>query len=921
MRCITLFFLLFSFGLSAQGFRVTDLSCEGRSLPLGIEKAQPRLSWRLVSGQRSVRQVAYQVLVAEDTTALMRHEGSSWNSGKVADARSVNLPYRGKKLGPARTYYWKVRVWNDRGDSSAWSPIHYWQTGLPDKQDWKGAQWIAYEVLPDSLVTILPTDQQKDKHSGSNVLPLLRKEFRLEKPVRRATLYISGLGHFEAFVNGKKSGDHFLDPGWTKYDQQALYVPLDVTKQLDSGWNAIGVMLGNGFYYVPPVKGRYRKLRTAFGYPKMICRLVIEHQDGSKTDIISDPSWKTAAGPIIFSSIFGGEDYDARREQEGWNRSGYNDANWKAAIATSGPPRLNAQVAAPLKITQWLSARSTTRLKDGSTVYDFGQNTSGIPYLRVRGNRGDTVRIIPAELLKEDGSANQKASGGPYYFDYILKGEGEESFQPRFSYYGFRYLQVKGAQPRSETPSSLPVIESISALVTTNSAPVAGSFRSSDTLFDRTASLIRWAITSNMSSVLTDCPHREKLGWLEQVHLMGPSLLYNFDLQPLYEKQMLDMRYSQLENGLVPEIAPEFVQFEWGGDMFRDSPEWGSAAVLVPWMLYQWYGDSSVLREHYPMMKRYTDYLSAKAKAGGWILRQGLGDWYDLGPKAPGVAQLTTMGVTGTAIFYHDLEVMSAVARLLGRKEEAQDYRKLAGEVKRAFNDSFYQVRTKQYATGSQTANAMAVYMGLAPQQHRAAIVAHIARDVRAKGLTAGDIGYHYLLAVLHEAGRDEVIYEMNRRSDIPGYGMQLAKGATALTESWAALPTNSNNHFMLGHLMEWFYRGLAGIAQGEGSIGWKTIRIRPRMVGDVASAAASYDSPYGRIVSEWKRSNDGFELYVEVPANSSAQVYLPIRKHTRVFESGKPLVASSDIRIRSAGGGEMKLRIGSGQYRFLVKY
>jgi hypothetical protein len=792
-----------------------------------------------------------------------------------------------------------------------------WQTGILSTQDWKGAQWIGYEKIPDSLVDVLPTDGKKDKYKGTNVLPLLRKSFVVNKDISSATMFISGLGQFELSINGKKIGDHFLDPGWTKYDKQALHVSFDVTHNLNRGSNAVGVMLGNGFYYIPPVPGRYRKLKTAFGYPKMICRLFIQYNDGSVENIISNDSWKTSVGPITFSSIYGGEDCDANLEQENWNQPGFDDSKWKPVEIVEGPPVLNSQMAEPVKLMDTFSVQRTQKINDHTWVYDFGQNASGIPQIEVRGRRGDTVRIFPSELLKKEGTANQRATGSPYYFEYILKGGGVETWQPRFSYYGFRYMQIDLAP---KTPGNLPAIVELKTLHNQNAAGKVGSFNCSNELFDKTYSLIDWAIKSNMVSVLTDCPHREKLGWLEQAHLMGNSLCYNYDLINLYRKQVEDMKYSQTSEGLVPEIAPEYVKFDWGGGMFRDSPEWGSSLVIVPWYMYKWYGDKEILQSSYEAMKKYIAYLQSEAK--DYILTQGLGDWYDLGPKPPGVSQLTPMGVTATAIFYYDLDILNRIATLLDKKDDARQFAELAVKVKEAFNHKFFNKNTKQYATGSQTANAMAVYMNLVEPQYKKAVVENIVKDIRSRNnsLTAGDIGYHYLLSVLHDEGRDDVIYDMNSRTDVPGYGYQLAKGATALTESWAALPTSSNNHFMLGHLMEWFYRGLGGIDQSENSVAFKDITIRPEVVGDVTQATTSHESMYGPISTNWAKTKDSFQLRVEIPANTTAIVYLPATVSSKIIEGNHPVVNNKEMQILGKEEGRMKVRIGSGSYLFVVK-
>lgn len=915
------FLFLVTFPVLSQSIEVANLKCEYKSNPVGVEALKPGLGWELYSKQRSVMQTAYRVLVADNPASLKNNTGNIWDSKKVNSGQSIQVFYGGKKLEPTKTYYWKVMVWDNKNSVSGWSKEANWQMGLLSKVDWKGAKWIAYDKIADTNIAILPVDGKKDKYLGNNILPLLRKNVIIKKAVKKATMFMTGLGHFEMSLNGKKVEDHFLDAGWTKYDKQALYVPFDLTNALKKGTNTIGVMLGNGFYFIPPVKSRYRKTKTAFGHPKMIARLAIEYADGTREDIVSDRSWKTSAGPITFSSIYGGEDYDANLEQKGWDTSSFDDKEWRSVILTDGPPILNAQMAEPLKVMETFMPKEIKKLNTNSYVFDLAQNASGIPAIKVQGRKGDTIRIYPAELLKGDGTAAQGPTGSAYYLQYILKGDGVEAWQPRFTYYGYRYLQIRGAVPQGESnPQNLPVLTEVKGLHVRNAAPRTGEFTSSNDLFNRTNTLIDWAVKSNMVSVLTDCPHREKLGWLEQVHLMGTSLQYNYNISQLGRKAIDDIEYSQTKEGLVPEIAPEYVKFEWGGDMFRDSPEWGSTSIIMPWYLYQWYGDKQLLYKAYPTMRRYMDYLKTKAK--GNILKQGLGDWYDLGPKPPGVSQLTPMGVTGTAIYYYDLNIIRSIAALLGKASDATAYNRLAIEVKQAFNDTFFNKQTKQYATGSQAANAMAVYMELVDPEYKDAVVENIVKDIRDRNnsLTAGDIGYRYLLCVLHKEGRSDVIYDMNSKTDVPGYGYQLTKGATALTESWAALPTNSNNHLMLGHVMEWFYDGLLGIKQSDSSIAYKDIVIKPEIVGDVTSAKGFYYSVRGKIVSEWKKDNNGFSLHVVIPANTNATVYLPAIRESKISENGVNFSKNKGVKLIGYETGRAIIKVGSGDYHFSVK-
>jgi hypothetical protein len=868
------------------------------------------LGWQLQSSNRNVWQTAYRILVADNPKDIAQNVGNCWDSGKTASDNSIQVPYEGAALLPTGTYLWKVKVWDNQGNESEWSKPAEWQMGLVDAGSWSGAQWIALQSLPDSLRLVPGVHGNGSERLGkmSDTLPYLRREFIVTKKLKKATAFVSGLGHFEMSLNGRKVGDHFLDPGWTEYDQYALYVTFDVMPYLHTGANACGIALGNGFYHIS--RERYRKCVVSYGYPKAICRILLEYVDGTQESIITDNSWKACASPVTFTGIYGGEDFDARLRQEGWDKAGFDDRNWRRALAVQGPP-LRSQTAAPLKVMETIQPERIFSSKKGSWVYDLGQNASGVIRLGVRARSGQTVSVIPGELIDSDSAVTQRASGGPFRFEYTAAGTGVETWQPQFTYYGFRYLMLENAVPEGEAnPDGLPEVIELCGLHTRNAAPSAGTFSCSNELFNRIYQLIDWSIRSNMASVLTDCPHREKLGWLEESHLMAGSMFYGYDLYSLYVKIIDDMRAAQLPNGMVPDIAPEFVIFEGG---FRDSPEWGSAYVILPWYIYRWYGDIRPMQQHYEGMKRYTDYLASTAD--GHIVSHGLGDWYDLGDQPPGESQLTSKGVTATAIYYYDVCIMQQVARLLEKPDDEAFFARRAEEIREAFNRKYFDAETGQYDRGSQTANAMALYMELAEPQHREKVFENIMLDLKRRNYsqTPGDIGFRYFLRVLESEGASETIFTINHRDDVPGYGFQLAKGATALTESWAALRYVSNNHLMLGHLMEWMYSGLAGIRQSEQSIAFRQIEIHPEPVGDITSAAASYRSPYGKIVSEWKITGKTFSLNVEIPANTSALVYFPCGDINHLTENGKkfPTETVTDKKGRKA------IKIGSGKYKF----
>ena len=512
----------------------------------------------------------------------------------------------------------------------------------------------------------------------------------------------------------------------------------------------------------------------------------------------------------------------------------------------------------------------------------------------MKGNRGTRIRIRPDELINSEGNITQRSGGGPFEFNYILKGDGVEFWNPKFTYYGFRYADVEIQDPPGSDPKT--EILSLSMLHTRNSSPTVGSFLCSDTLFNRIFELINWGIKSNMASVTTDCPHREKLGWLEQTYLIGPSMHYNYDIHTLYSKIVTDMMDSQLENGLVPDIAPEFVPFENG---FRDSPEWGSAAVIIPWQLYKWYGDIEVLKRAYPMMKRYVEYLQTKAQNN--ILDYGLGDWYDLGPNHPGIAQLTPKAVTATSIFYYDLQIVTKTAEIFGFQAEINQYKDLSVKIKDAFLSKYYNAETGVCATGSQTAYAMPLYVGIIPPRDEGLVLNNLVDSIISNDytLTSGDIGYHFLVRVLSENGRSDILYKMNCRTDRPGYGYQLKQGATSLTESWAALTDVSNNHMMLGHLMEWFYAGLGGIHQSDISLAYSDIIIAPKPVGNINWVKCSYNSIKGVISSDWKLEADTIILNIEIPEEASAKIVLPdqyMKSSLAVIDLTKQIAVETEI-------------------------
>ncbi|MCD8166476.1 MAG: family 78 glycoside hydrolase catalytic domain [Bacteroides sp.] len=524
----------------------------------------------------------------------------------------------------------------------------------------------------------------------------------------------------------------------------------------------------------------------------------------------------------------------------------------------------------------------------------------------------------PGEYLTPEGRVNQNNSGYNYWFSYTPAGESTESWKPAFSYYGFRYIQVEGAVPEGEpNPDDLPVIEELTSLHVRNASERVGEVSCSSPLFNDIYSLIDWSVRSNMASVLTDCPHREKLGWLEVAHLMSHSIAYGYDIKQMYTQTLVNMKNSQYENGLIPSTAPEFAHFP--GD-FHDSPEWGSAAIIPPWFLYQWYGDASVIADYYPMMEKYINYLHSRTD--NHILYHGLGDWYDLGPAHPGYSQLTARGLTPTAIYYYDLHIMACCALLLGNEEEARYYEELADEVKKAFNEKFFDREKGYYDRGSQTANAMPLYLGIVEPEYREQVLGQIIQNIREQdnSITSGDIGFSYLLRVLERENASEVIFDMNNQTHKPGYGYQLMQGATSLTESWTALQTASHNHCMLGHLLEWFYSGLGGIKTDPDALAYKRFMIRPDPVGDITSARVTFESPYGKIFHAWEKRENRYKSHITIPANTTAVICLPEAPRECITENGVPVDNNPSVTYLGTDGKYTMYEAGSGTYCFEVE-
>jgi alpha-L-rhamnosidase len=901
------------------GLNVDGLKCEYRLNPLGLDVPQPRLSWLLQSSERGQRQTAYQVLAATSPGLLSSAKADLWDSGKVPSPESVQVVYAGQPLRSGQRVYWKVRAWDRDDRPSAYSAPAWWEMGPMTLADWR-AGWI---TRPRA------TPLTEQKMFEDDPAPLFRKEFLLEKKISRARIYASGLGYYELRLNGQRVGDSVLDPGWTTYSKRVLYSAYDVTDQLKRGRNALGVMLGNGWFNPLPLRlfGRINlRQHLTVGEPRLILQLVADFTDGTSQTIVTDESWKVGNGPMLRDSVYLGEVYDARKEQPGWDKPGFNDSTWQlAAIATEPLGPLHAQDAPPIRVTRVLQPVKLTEPKPGVHIFDLGQNFAGWVRLRVHGLAGTRVKLRYGELLHPDGTLNGMTSvctqikqGGPdYRYDgigapktawqmdeYILNGEGEEVYTPRFAFHGFRYVEVTGFPGQ-------PTLASLEGLRLNSDVTPAGSFACSNERFNSIQQMVLWTLLSNLFSVESDCPHREKLGYGGDIVAAGEMAMLNFGMSRFYAKAVEDLADAVRPNGGFTETAP-FVGISDEGLGDDSGPVgWGTAQPFLLWRLYQHYGDKRLLEENYEGAKRWLALLRSRAPDG--ILDNGISDHESLVPKP--------RALTGTAFYYWNARLVASIARALGKQSDAAEAETLAEAIKAAFNRKFLQPGTGRYYTATQACQAFALYLDLVPaaEQERAlAVLVRDIEDAHTGHLTTGIFGTKFMLHALADSGRADVAFKVVNQSTFPGWGYMLERGATTLWEHWEFSDnTFSLNHPMFGSVSEWFYRELAGINPAPDAVGFDKIVIRPQPVGDLIWVKASYDSVHGKVVSEWRREAGRFNLRVRVPVGATATVILPAKDGTPVTEGGRPLEQASGVKRLTGVSGHSVVAIGSGQYEF----
>lgn len=897
----------------------TDLRCEYLRNPLGIDEMIPRLSWVRTSSDRGCRQTAFQILISSTDTSAKDGVGDLWDSGKVLSEHSVNILFSGRMLQSRQACFWRVRWWDQNDRASEWSEIAYFEMGLPKPSDWEG-KWISMKEVREftSAGSTLLGEPLGDYVNALAIY--LRAEFTVSKPVARARAYVCGLGWYELRINGAKVGDRVLDPAQTDYRHVGLYSTYDLAPYVSSAKGrsyplafAVGIVVGNG-----------RHIRSyGFDSPKAILQLQIDYEDGSADSFSTDTKWKVSYGPLKENGLYYGERLDATAEMAGWDQPGYEDSSWESACVVPGPP-LSAQMMEPIRVVETLAPVKWSKLRSGEIVYDFGQNFAGWVRIVVRGSKGTEVRLRHAELLHEDGSLNFSPNQNAEATDvYILCGNGSETYEPRFTYHGFRYLELTG---KPEIPSVI----SVAGCVVHSDVERAGRFSCSHELVNKIHRNILWGQRSNLMSIPTDCSQRdERQGWLGDAHLAAEESMFNFGMAAFYTKFLADIQHAQRPDGSLPDTVPAYL-----GRLYPADPAWSAAYVTIAWLMYQFYGDTRILERHYESMEKYVTFLRDHSENLLLTKLGKYGDWCPPGSIAP---KRTPVELTSTWYFCHDTHLLSRIAGVLGREESQRRLETLASRIRSSFNDAF--LKDGEYAvnrfapvdrSSGQTSNALPLYLDMVPKELKSRVADRLLHSVvneQDYHLDTGILGTRYLLDVLSDLGYTDVAFRVATQRTYPGWGYMVIEGATTLWERWEKIcggGMNSHNHIMLGSVDAWFYRVLAGISAG--SPGWKTIIFKPPRVNGLDSAEAAVRTVLGPASISWNTTDSGCELDVTVPIGASGTVYvpfLPVNQSVLVDGirkwSGSTAVedGGGDVVAHGREGQYVVFSIGSGKYRF----
>lgn len=907
---ISILFLLLGNLSFAQSIEFESLTCNYQSNPIAIDSEQPLLSWIVNADGFNREQTAYQVLVATQPGLLTEKEADVWSSGKVKSAQSAHVKYKGKKLNPTQKYWWKVRIWDEKGTASEWSPVNTFETGLMNETDWGSAKWIGLSedtrTSEHRFREYKTGRMEKPAIVTSNPVGYFRNEINAEKEIKSARAYICGLGYYELHINGEKTGDHVLDPAPSNYDKQAYYVSYDVTDQIKSGKNAIGIIVGNGFYgqSISWKNDPESERDLSYGIPAAKLLIKLTYTDGTQSDFYTDKSWKNSTGPIVFDNVYGGDTYDARYEITGWNTTGYNDSKWSQAKTIS--PKLNKisiQEMPPIRRLKELAPQRVFKSSvTGNWIVDFGQNIAGWVQITVNEKEGQVIEIIPTEALTQSGdniypgSTGGGANGMPQLLKYICKGDGHETWEPKFSYHGFRYAQITGV-------SSKPDAGMIKAVLVANDVEQKGSFVCSDPLLNKMDTISRWTIVDNLHGIPEDCPHREKCGWLGDAHAFGEYALYNYDLANFYKKYMEDIR-TQMRPVKGQNSDEQFNVPTMIAPGKRTSTiaklDWGVATMYLPWYNYIYYGDSSIVLEYYDDMKEVTNYyLTFKDTSG--IIQDGMGDWcpplWDR-RQNPEAMECHPV-VSANAYFYDILGIMEYFAKMNGDADFQHKMKKEKQDLFEAFNAVYMEaiplVNYDWY--GSQTATVMALQFGMVPDDKIESVVKGLKYNIEAvKGghHATGIHGNRYIYTVLNKFGNAELAHQILTTPTFPSQTYVMNYGFTTWPERqfyWDEMDelTNSLNHPMHSGFAAYFYETLGGIKSSVDKPGYKEFNVNPISPGSITSTAVTIPTPFGNIHNSWEKHGSNFSMKINVPFNTKARVAVSEEELKTLKIDGEP--------------------------------
>jgi alpha-L-rhamnosidase len=858
----------------------TNLRCEYLVNPLGMDVADPRFTWQLDDDRHGAAQTAYRIVAGTDSAAVARGDGDMWDTQKVASNR-IRATYAGKPLMPFTRYFWSVRLWDADGQELAPRTASF-ETGLMEEKNWKGA-WISDgEHLAGNGIHVRPA-------------PYFRKEFQADRRVKSARAYIAVAGLYELYINGERIGDHRLDPMFTRFDRRNLYVACDVTAQVQQGKNAIGVLLGNGWYNHQSVAVWYFHRAPWRNRPAFCMDLRITYDDGSVETVRTERDWKTSLSPVIFNSIYTAEHYDARLEQPGWNTAGFDDSKWKDIVYRSAPSRnIVSQLLHPIRNVEKIPVKTFRKINERKYLFDLGQNIAGVSQLRVKGEAGTEIRLRHAEILRPgdvlymdniDEHYRPVDDSDPFQTDiFILAGKGEETFMPRFNYKGFQYVEVTSDRPVELTADAL------TGWFMHSDLPPVGHVETSNPLINR----IWWATNnsylSNLFGYPTDCPHREKNGWTGDANLAVEIGLYNFDGITVYEKWLADHRDEQQPNGVFSNIIPTSGWgYDWGNGL-----DWTSSIATIPWAVYRFYGDSRLLADSYESMKRYADHATEISPSG--LTSWGLGDWCPYKSRTP-------QQYTSSIYYYRTVSILAEAARLFGKDDDYRQYSALAEKIRSAINGEYLNRETGIYGSGFQTEQSTALYWGIVPDELRQTVAQNLAKRVVADNshVDVGILGSRVLLPALSENGYADLAYTVAAQETYPSWGHWIVHdSATTLYEQWEAIgekKETSLNHIMFGAVSIWFYETLGGIQVDPAHPGFGNILLKPCFVEGLQYADVSFQSPYGKIVSRWEKKRKDVTYRVAVPANSTADFTPPpgYRLTAATLADGRAVTLSRD--------------------------